>query len=101
MILSLAVLRLHIMPYGLPKFARFAKAVWDIHTENMTEREAAEAGLSALEAWMQEIGVVMHAKELGVTEGMIEGIADATFLLDGGYKPLTRDEVVRIVKESL
>ena len=28
-------------------------------------------------------------------------IADATFLFDGGYKALTRDEVVEIVKESL
>jgi predicted dehydrogenase len=40
-------------------------------------------------------------KELGVTEDMIDGIADATFLFDGGYKALTRDEVVEIVKESL
>ena len=32
---------------------------------------------------------------------MIEGIADATFLLDGGYKKLTRDEVIEILKESL
>ena len=32
---------------------------------------------------------------------MIDGIADATFLFDGGYKALTRDEVVEIVKESL
>ena len=91
----------HIMPYGIPKFARFAKEVWDIHTENMTQREAAEAGLVAMESWMKEIGVVLSAKELGVTEDMIEGIADATFLLDGGYKTLTRDDVVKIVKESL
>ena len=91
----------HIMPYGLSKFARFAKEVWGVRTEDMSEQEAAETGLAAMESWMKEIGVVMSAKELGVTEDMIDGIADATFLFDGGYKALTRDEVVEIVKESL
>lgn len=32
---------------------------------------------------------------------MIPKIADATFLLDGGYKQLTRDEVISILRESL
>ena len=91
----------HIMPYGLPKFVRFAKEVWDIRTEEMSEQEAAEAGLAAMESWMKEIGVVMSAKELGVTEDMLSGIADATFLLDGGYKTLTQEEVVEIVRESI
>jgi len=91
----------YIMPYGIHKFARFAKEVWEIPTEGMTEQEAAEAGLAAMESWMKEIGVVLRAKELGVTEDMIDGIADATFLLEGGYKTLTRDEVVEILKESL
>ena len=91
----------HIMPYGLPKFVRFAKEVWDIRTEEMSEQEAAEAGLAAMESWMKKIGVVMSAKELGVTEDMLGGIADATFLLEGGYKTLTREEVVEIVRESI
>lgn len=91
----------HIMPYGLHRFVRFAKEVWDIRTEDMSEQDAAEAGLAAMESWMKEIGVVLSAKELGVTEDMIDGIADATFLFDGRYKALTRDEVVEIIKESL
>lgn len=91
----------HIMPYGLPKFARFAKEVWGVQTDGMTEKEASEAGLSAMEDWMKEIGVVLSAGEFGVTEDMLEGIADATFLLEGGYKTLTKDEVIEIIKESL
>ena len=42
----------HIMPYGLHKFVRFAKEVWDIRTEDMSERDAAEAGLATMESWM-------------------------------------------------
>ena len=91
----------HIMPYGLAKFARFARSVWDIDTSAMTERQAAEAGLNAMEIWMKEIGVVMHSSELGVTEDNIEGIADATFLLDGGYKALSREDVIDILRQSL
>ena len=91
----------HILPYGEAKFARFAGEVWGVRTEEMTQREAAEAGLKALEDWMREIGVVMSVKELGVTDDMLEGIADATFLLQGGYKVLTRDEVIAILRESL
>ena len=91
----------HIMPYGLAKFARFARSVWDIDTNAMTERQAAEAGLNAMESWMKEIGVVMHSSELGVTEDNIEGIADATFLLDGGYKALSREDVIDILRQSL
>ncbi len=52
-------------------------------------------------AWMNEIGVVMNARELGVTEDMLEGIAEGTFILTGGYKILTKDDVMGIVKESM
>ena len=90
----------YIMPYGLPKFVRFAKEVWDIDPEGKTDEEIAEAGLEAMESWMKKLGVAMNLREIGATEDMIEGIADGTFILDGGYKVLTRDEVVEILKAS-
>ena len=91
----------HIMPYGLPKFKRFARNVWGVHTSSKTDEEAAEAGLIAMENWMRKMGLVMNLSELGATEDMVEGIADATIILKGGYKVLTRDDVVAILKESL
>ena len=90
-----------IMDGGLAKFARFAQAVWGIDTSKMSQRQAAEAGLAAMEGWMKEIGVVLSLRELGTTEDMLEGIADATFLLDGGYKVLTREDVIQILKEAM
>ena len=90
----------YIMPYGLPKFVRFAKEVWDIDPAGKTDEEIAEAGLTAMEDWMKKLGVAMNLREIGATENMIEGIADGTFILDGGYKVLTRDEVVEILKAS-
>lgn len=91
----------HILPYGLPKFKRFALEVWKIRPEGKTDEEIAEEGLKAMEAWMKELGLAMHISELGATKDMIDGIADATFLLEGGYKVLSREEVVEILRESL
>ena len=90
-----------IKPFGLKKFARFAVNVWGVSPDGKSDEQLAEAGLAALEAWMREIGVSMNITELGATEEMIPKIADATFLLDGGYKQLTRDEVISILRESL
>ncbi len=97
---SLAYYR-HIMNYGLKRFARFAANVWGVNPEGKSDLQLAEEGLKALEAWMREIGVVMNLKELGVTEDMYEGIAKATFILEGGYKKLTHEEVIEILKESM
>ena len=90
-----------IKPFGLNKFARFAVNVWGIAADGKSDEQLADEGLAALEAWMREIGVAMNITELGATEEMIPKIADATFLLDGGYKQLTRDEVISILRESL
>ena len=91
----------YIMPYGMKKFARFAAEVWGISRVGKTDEQLANEGLSAMESWMKEIGLVMDLKELGATEEMIEGIADATFILEGGYKVLDRDEVVQVLKASM
>ena len=91
----------HILPYGLPKFKRFAIEVWKVNPEGKTDEEIAEEGLKAMEDWMKELGLSMKISELGATKDMIDGIADATFLLEGGYKVLSRKEVVEILEESL
>ena len=91
----------HIMPYGLEKFKRFAIQVWDITPEGKTDQQIAEEGLAAMESWMNELGLVMNISQLGATEDMIEGIADVTLVMPGGYKVLQREEIVDILRESL
>ncbi len=91
----------YIMPYGLKKFARFAREVWGISPEGKSDQQLAEEGLAAMEGWMKELGLIMNISDLGASEDMIEGIADGTIILTGGYKVLSRDEVVQILKNSL
>ena len=91
----------HIMPYGLAKFKRFAINVWGVNADGKTDEQVAREGLEKLENWMKQIGVSLHITELGATPEMVEGMADATLILKGGYKVLDRPEVVQILKESL
>ena len=91
----------YIMPYGVKKFARFAVQVWGISAEGKSDETLAEEGLRAMESWMRELGLVMNITELGATEDMIEGIADGTIILEGGYKVLSREDVVKVLKASL
>lgn len=91
----------HICPHGLKKFCRFAVNVWNVDAAGKTEEEVAAEGLSRMESWMKEIGLVMNITQLGVREEMLEGIADGTFIMQGGYHVLTHDEIVEILKESM
>ena len=91
----------HILPYGLDKFVRFAKNVWGVDPAGKSDEEVANEGLACLESWMKELGLVMNITELGANEEMIEGIAKATLVMEGGYKVLTHEEIVKILKESL
>lgn len=91
----------HILPYGLPKFKRFAENVWGVQAVGKTDEQVAQEGLACMEAWMKEIGVAMSIRELGADETMLDELADATMILDGGYKKLGRQEIIEIFRESL
>ncbi|MCH5193731.1 MAG: iron-containing alcohol dehydrogenase [Oscillospiraceae bacterium] len=91
----------YIMKYGLPKFKRFAVNVWDVDPAGKSDEQIAAEGLNAMESWMNELGLVMNISDLGATADMIEGIADGTIIMTGGYKVLDRDEIIGILKASL
>lgn len=91
----------HILPCGVQKFKRFAVNVWDVDPEGKTDEQTAQEGLTAMEGWMKELGLVMNLSDLGASEDMLEGIADGTIILSGGYKVLEHDEIIEILKESL
>ena len=91
----------HILNCGKAKFARYAVNVWGVDASGKTEQAVAEEGLCRMEAWMKKLGLVMNLTELGATPDMIDGIASATFIMDGGYKVLNAEEIKEILKSSL
>ncbi len=90
-----------IMPYGIDKFKRFAVNVWGISLRGKPDKEVALEGLKAMEVWMKEIKLVMSAKDLGVKKDMLGAIADSTLIMQGGYKVLTRNDVIKVLEDSL
>lgn len=91
----------HIMKYGMNRFVRFAKEVWGIPCLDKTNEQIANEGLDALAAWIKEIGSATEITSLGVTAEMLEGIANATIIMPGGYHKLTHADVVEILRNSL
>lgn len=90
-----------ICPFGLEKFKRFAMNVWDVDSEGKSDEQIAAEGLKKMEVYMNELGLTMNLKELGVTEEMLPGIVDSTLIMDGGYKAPGKDEIMEILKNSL
>ncbi|QNM05317.1 iron-containing alcohol dehydrogenase [Qiania dongpingensis] len=91
----------YICRFGLAKFVRFAVNVWDVESANKTLDQIASEGLNRMEQWMNELGLVMNAKDLGVTEDMIDSLAESTLIMEGGFKVLAHDEIVEIFKASI
>ena len=90
-----------IMPYAVDKFARYAVNVWGVDAAGKSKEEVAREGLDAMEKWMRKIGLVMNISDLGVTEDMLEGIVKSTFIMQGGYKVLTEEDVMKVLRESM
>ena len=88
----------HIYPHGVDKFARFATEVWGISAEGKSKEELAKEGIDALEVFCKECGIVTSLKALGATEEMLPKIAESTFILESGYKKLTTEEILEILK---
>ena len=91
----------HIMKHALKRFARFAHVVWEVPSEGKSDEQLASEGIDALAAWIKEIGAASEITSLGVTEDMVDGIADATIILNGGYETLNHTEIVDILRKSL
>ena len=50
--------------------------------------------------WKKECCIVTSIKEIGATEEILPLIANSTVLLPGGYKALTAEEILEILKTA-
>lgn len=91
----------YIMDAGLHKFVRFAKNVWNVNSNGKTDKEIALEGLAAMENWMRELGLAMTISEVGATAENLKDIVNATLILEGGYKLLTKEDVRKILNAAM
>lgn len=87
----------YICKYGLDKFVRFAKNVWDIKTEEGSREETAELGIQKLAEFIKELKLPTTLRELGATEEMLPLIADST-VVGGGYKQMNAQDILQVLK---
>lgn len=91
----------YIMANGLQKFKRYAINVWNVNPAGKNDEQIAMEGLECMKNYMEKMGLVMHISELGVTRDMIGPIADSTPIMEGGYRVLTREDIINILTDSL
>ena len=83
---------------GAAKFARFAVRVWGLSREGRNREDLALAGVEALASFIRELGLPTTLRELGLTDrAVLELVADSSNLNAGGYRQLTREEVLDIL----
>ena len=85
----------------IPRFARFAEKVWDVHEG--TEEERAREGIRRQVAFFKEIGMPCCFTELGIgvlNEATIHELADAVTAggtkTVGNFHPIGRKEAIDI-----
>ena len=90
---------------NMPRFARFAKNVMGVDTTGMSNLEAAEAGIQAMEAFFRSIGMPTNIHDLigkEISDAEIADMADKCSTGDshtvGGLKALHMADMVQIYK---
>lgn len=92
----------HICEAGAAKFARFAKAVWEIPEDGKKQSELAKEGVEALAAFIREIGLPATLPELGIKpETDLKEIADSCLCMQGAYRVMSHEEILKIFQECL
>lgn len=88
----------HIYKFGVQKFKKFAINVFNVENKGSDE-EIALKGIEALEKFVKNCGMVTSLRELNATEEMLPLIAQSCDKDSNGYKVLTTEEVLQILKE--
>lgn len=100
--LGLAVISMPYYRYiykdGIDKFVRFAENVWNVNKDGKTKDEIAREGIACLENFAKELGIPMTLRELGATEDMLPKIAETSYE-GGGYKHMTHEDILSVLKE--
>lgn len=88
----------YIYKYGLDKFARYARKVWGVNADGKSEEAVALEGIEKLGEFIKEIGLPTTLREVGATEEMLPLIAQSC-VTGGGYKYMTADDILAVLKE--
>ena len=91
----------HLAPEAPAQFARWAREVWGIADNGLSELEVALAGIDALEAFEREMGLPTNLAALGgdTSDETLRAVADTAVITGACAKKLSRDEIFQILTE--
>lgn len=93
------VLYRHIYSEAVPKFARFAKEVWNIKVDKSDVELAAES-ITALTDFIKETGLPLKFRDMGIKDNScFKDVADSCNITAGCCKKLDKDEILEILNE--
>lgn len=64
----------YVYKYNIPRFAQFARRVWDINESD--DKKAAEAGIEAMAKFFKSIGMPSTLSEFGIEENSLDRLAE-------------------------
>ena len=105
--LANAVMLPHVLRFNMlgnmTKFAAISKA-FGLPVENLTQRQAAEAGIAAVEELMRDINIPLHLREMKIPReaipGMAEGAMEGTRLLANNPRKMTLKDAEEIYQRA-
>lgn len=96
------VLRFNMLG-NISKFADISSAL-GLYTEDLTDRQAAEEGLAAIEKLMTDLNIPLRLRDLKVPEeaipGMARGVMKVTRLLANNPRRITLEDAERIYRNA-
>lgn len=87
----------HIYRYGLHRFVRYARNIWNVDPEGKSDEQVALEGIDRLSGFIAELGIPQTLREVGATEEMLPLIAESANKI-GGYHIPTTEEVLDILR---
>ncbi len=89
-----------IYEYGIDKFMRFAKNVWNINPDGKSDDDIALLGIDALENFIKEIGLPTSLRELGISDrSILLEIANSCNISAGSYRNMSKENILEILNE--
>ncbi|KWW31699.1 MAG: Fe-dependent oxidoreductase, alcohol dehydrogenase [bacterium P3] len=88
----------HIYRYGLHRFVRYARNIWDVNPDGKSDEQVALEGIDRLSGFIAELGIPQTLREVGATEEMLPLIA-ASANKTGGYHVPDTEEVLAILRD--
>lgn len=84
---------------GAHKFARLATNVFRISPEGKSQEELAAIAIDEIESFIDTLGIPKRLRDVGATEEMLPKIAYSVTPEGGGYKKLTNEDILSILKD--